>query len=159
MFKAINIKRFFLCVLLTEAVGVASWLVTQDSASQYGGFIKPAMALPVGAFAWIWGIVLLLAGAALYIVRESSSGRHKGTGAAVTFFYVTLFFTFLRPILLFGFGLHGFTVIWMIALVILLVINIKQFFGRHRAAGVMMIPCFLWALYLIYLYYGIWSMN
>ena len=158
MFKAINIKKLLSCVVLTELVGVISCLIGGDGSAQYGGFLKPALAMPAGAFPWFWGIFLLLAGVALYIVYESA-GRRKSARPAVTLFYIQLAFTFMLPILFYGLQLRGFAVIWTVALLILLAVNIRQFYVISKPAGILLIPYFLWAVYLLYLYYGIWSMN
>ena len=158
MFTAINLKKLFKNILFVECAGVLSALITRGAAREYAAFVKPNFAPPAYAYAVVWAILFAFMGIALYTLGASSA-KPETKKTAYIFFYIHLAFNFFLNIIFYNLNMHGFAIIWLIALILLAAVNIRQFYTISKGAGILLVPYILWSLFALYLYYGIWILN
>lgn len=154
----IHWKRLLLCLAIPLAVGGAAALLTQSSMERFEQLNQPPLSPPGWLFPIAWTALYILMGTAGYLVLQSGAGKpliHR----ALWVYGVQLAFNFLWPIFFFRLGSHLFSLIWLIALWILILITILRFFRIKTAAGWLLAPYLLWTTFAAYLNLGVCLLN
>ena len=154
----INWKRLIICLAIPLAVGGAAALLTQNSMESFEQLSQPPLSPPGWLFPIAWTVLYILMGTASYLVLESGAGKsviHRALRA----YGVQLAFNFLWPIFFFRMGAYLFSLIWLIALWILILITILRFFQIKTAAGWLLVPYLLWTTFAAYLNLGVYLLN
>lgn len=154
----INWKRLIICLAIPLAAGGAAALLTQSSMEQFEQLNQPPLSPPGRLFPIAWTALYILMGTASYLVLQSGAGKpliHRALRA----YGVQLAFNFLWPIFFFRMGSYLFSLIWLIALWILILITILRFFRIKTVAGWLLAPYLLWTTFAAYLNLGVWLLN
>lgn len=144
-------------ILLTEAVGGLSALLSGGMELYESGIQKPPLSPPGIVFPIVWTILfaLLGIGAARIYLAPDSPERTK----ALTLYLVQLAVNFFWSILFFRFEAFGFALLWLILLWILILWMADAFAQVDKWASALQIPYILWVAFAGYLNFGVWRLN
>ena len=121
--KIRNKSALIISILIPLTVGTMSALFSGNMSS-YSILNKPAFSPPGFIFPVVWTILYILMGASSYIVYFSNSSNKS---KALLLYCIQLFFNFCWSIIFFGLDLFLFAFIWLIALIFIIIIMIRQF--------------------------------
>lgn len=153
--KTRNKSAFIISILIPLAVGILSALIGGNMSS-YTTLNKPALSPPGFVFPMVWTILYILMGISSYIIYSSNSpNKFK----ALLFYGIQLFFNFFWSIIFFGASQYFLAFIWLIALIYILVLMIRQFYIVSPLAAYLQIPYLLWCLIAACLNFAIFIMN
>ena len=141
-------SSYIVSAALALSVGILAGLISGGSMEIYTELIKPPLAPPGWVFPAVWFILYILMGIAAADIWESSS-PDKDT--ALTVYAVQLAVNFLWPIFYFVFDARLLSFIWIIFLIILVFLTIKQFSAISPKSGWLLLPYFAWLLFAAYL--------
>jgi len=151
-------KPYVLFVLLAEAVGGLSALLTKDGMELYRTAIeKPPLSPPGIVFPVVWAILYLLMGIGAARIWLTPQSRDRTQ--SLILFFVQLAFNFVWSILFFELEAFGFAFVWLAALWALIIWMTLSFRELDRPAAWMQAPYILWVLFAGYLNYGVWLLN
>ena len=154
----VGFKRYALWVLFCEAVGALSGFLTRNGTRIYEQSVdKPPLTPPGIVFPIVWGILFALMG--ISAARVSVQGERSMRRAALTVFFVQLFFNFFWSIIFFNFQTFGLAFIWLLLLLALVVLMIVLFARVDKAAALLQLPYLLWVGFALYLNFGVWRLN
>ena len=145
-------------ILLTEAVGLLSGLLTRNASQIFNeSIIQPPLSPPASLFPVIWTILYALMGisAARISIQPPSKDRSKGlllflTQLAVNFFWSPIFFNAQA---------FGLAFLWLLLLRFLSWKMVRIFYKSDPIAAYLQIPYLLWLTFAVYLSGGIWYLN
>ena len=92
----------------------------------------------------------------LYIVSET---KNLDIEKSYLIYIAQLIVNSLWTLLFFGLKLRLFSFIWIILLIILVIIMIKNFYDKNKLAGLLQIPYLLWLIFAGYLNLMIYILN
>ena len=124
--------------------------------SSYSILDKPAFSPPEFIFPIVWTILYILMGISSYIVYSSNSPNKP---KALLIYGIQLFFNFCWSIIFFGLDLYLFAFIWLIALIFIIIIMIRQFYIVSPLAAYLKIPYLIWCIFAAYLNFSIFILN
>lgn len=153
--KIRNKSDFIISILIPLAIGVLSALIGGNMSS-YSTLNKPTLSPPGYIFPIVWTILYILMGISSYIVYSSNSPNKS---KALLLYGVQLFFNFFWSIIFFGASQYFLAFIWLIAMIYIIVLMIKQFYIVSPLAAYLQIPYLLWCLFAAYLNFVIFIMN
>ncbi len=154
----VGFKRYALWVLFCEAVGALSGFLTRNGMRIYEQSVdKPQLTPPGIVFPIVWGILFALMG--IGAARVSVQGERPTRRAALTVFFLQLFFNFFWSIIFFNFQTFGLAFIWLLLLLALVVLMIVLFARVDKAAALLQLPYLLWVCFALYLNFGVWRLN
>ena len=120
-------KPYAVCIVLTEAVGAFSGLLTRDGMKTYEAFAaKPALTPPGAVFPIVWSILYALMG--IGAGRIWLSSRSVLRKRSLMLFAMQLAVNFVWSLLFFNAKVYGFAFIWLVLLWILIVL---MYIGRY----------------------------
>ena len=122
----------------------------------YTALNKPAFSPPGYIFPIVWTILYILMGISSYIVYSSNS---PNKAKALLIYGIQLFFNFCWSILFFGFNLYLLAFIWLIALIFIIIIMIREFYAVTPLAAYLQIPYLIWCIFAAYLNLFLFIMN
>ena len=157
MFK--NWKNFAFWILVSEAAGIISALLTRDGVIIYGSeIIKPFLSPPPVIFPVVWTILYALMGygAAKIYTANSNSGYKK---SALIFFAIQLFINFCWCFIFFSLRMFGTACLWLVVLIICVAGMMITFHRVNKFASYIQIPYLIWLLFALYLNYAVWTLN
>lgn len=147
MFK--KYKPYIIQIAIALLVGGLAALLTNGGFKDYEQLIKPPLAPPPILFPIVWSC--------LYILMGISAGRiSKAEGHVPFIYWLQLFVNFLWPIIFFSLEAYLFAFIWIVLLLILIVLMIKEFYRTDKVAAYLQIPYLIWTLFATYLTFFIW---
>lgn len=151
----INWKKLIFFIVVTFVVGgFFSFFI--NSSSFYNSLEKPALSPPGIVFPIVWSILYTLMGISLYIISESKSLDKE---QSYLIYILQLIVNSLWTLLFFGFGLKFISLLWIILLIVLVVIMIKNFYKINKTAGLLQIPYSIWLFFAAYLNLAIFILN
>lgn len=156
--KAKTWKVYVSYILLTEAVGLISGLLTREGTKIYSeSIIKPPLSPPALIFPIIWVILYALMGfSAARISLAEQSVRKK---RALYIYAVQLIFNFFWSIIFFSFQAFAVAFFWLLILLALILWMIAAFKKIEPLAGYLQIPYAVWVSFAGYLNLGVWLLN
>ncbi|MCH5268635.1 MAG: tryptophan-rich sensory protein [Lachnospiraceae bacterium] len=152
--KKTNKSELIIAILIPLAVGSLSALLSGNKTA-FSLLTKPPISPPAWVFPVVWTVLYILMGISYYMIYVSGDKRKS---MALKLYVVQLFFNFFWSIFFFGFLHLLFAFFWLIALIVLVGIMIRQFIRIRPLAGYLQIPYLLWCLfaavlnYMFYLY-------
>lgn len=152
-----KIKTYAVSILIAEAVGAVSALLTNMAMDRYALAEKPALTPPDIVFPIVWSILFALMGISAARIWLSPPTRAKTHGLII--YAIQLFFNFLWSILFFNFQAYGLAFVWIVALWALILLMIVKFNETDRIAALLQIPYLLWVTFAAYLNYMVWQLN
>ncbi len=153
-FRVFNLKKVLQAafyILLPVVLGFVVTQVIGETDSFYKPLQKPPLAPPPIVFPIVWTVLYLLMGIASYLVRDNKT--------AMFAFYLQLAMNYAWVFLFFGFHLIGFSVFWLILLIIATIITTVLFWQDNKTAGILMLPYNIWLFIALYLNAGIAILN
>lgn len=152
--KKTNWKTYALWILLAEAVGGLSGLLSRESVKLFNATAaQPPLSPPEWVFPVVWGILYALMGisAARIATTESKAG--------LNLFVIQLIFNFFWSLLFFNAQAYRFSALWLALLITLVVLMILAFRKANPLAAWLQIPYLLWLCFALYLNIGVWYLN
>ena len=153
--KIRNKSALIISILIPLAVGSMSALFSGNMSS-YSILDKPAFSPPGFIFPIVWTILYILMGISSYIVYSSNSPNKP---KALLIYGIQLLFNFCWSIIFFGLDLYLFAFIWLIALIFIIIIMIRQFYIVSPLAAYLQIPYLIWCIFAAYLNFSIFILN
>ena len=153
--KPQNRSSLIIAILIPLAVGSFSALISGNM-SLYSTINKPAFSPPSIVFPIVWTILYVLMGISSYIIYSSDSADKT---KALKIYALQLFFNFCWSILFFRYQLYLFSFLWLVILIVLICIMIKDFYKINPAAAYLQIPYLLGCIFAAYLNFSIYTMN
>ena len=152
-----KLKVYSVFLLVTGAVGGLSALLTNMGMESYRSAEKPDLTPPEIVFPIVWSILFALMAISAARVWLTDNSRMRNRSMIV--YAIQLFFNFFWSVLFFNFQAYGLAFLWIIALWVLILIMIVQFYKSDKLAGLLQIPYLLWVTFAAYLNYGVWILN
>ena len=153
--KPQNRSSLIIAILIPLAVGSFSALISGNMAL-YSTINKPAFSPPSIVFPIVWTILYVLMGISSYIIYSSDSADKT---RALKIYALQLFFNFCWSILFFRYNLYLLSFLWLVILIVLICIMIKDFYKINPAAAYLQIPYLLWCIFAAFLNISIYTMN
>lgn len=153
-----NWKVYGFWVLLSEAVGVLSGLLSRNGTALYAQTItKPPLAPPGILFPIVWTVLYALmgVGAARVWLAEDSALRKRG----LNLFVAQLIVNFFWSLIFFNLQAFGFAFFWLLLLLVLVVWMTYTFYQIDPLASFLQIPYIVWLVFAAYLSAGVWILN
>ena len=151
-------KTYAVWILLTEAVGVLSGLLSADGTRIFKEtVIQPPLSPPGFLFPVVWSILYALMGigAARVFMQEKSPER----GRALNLYFVQLIVNFFWSLIFFNAQAYGLAFFWLLLLWALVLWMIIAFGRVDPLAAYLQIPYLLWITFAAYLNLGVWYLN
>ena len=138
------IKNILIPVIMGNVIGliISPFMNYQD-------LNKPPLSPPGIIFPIIWTILYIIMGYSFYKQNEQNK----------TIYYTQLIVNGLWSIIFFVFKWYLLATIWIILLIILVIIMIKNFYKENKLSGLINIPYLLWLLFALYLSLGVYLLN
>ena len=148
-------STLIIAILVPIAVGTLSALFSGNM-QIYSRINKPALSPPGNLFPVVWTILYILMGISSYIIYESNDANKE---IALRTYALTLFFNFFWSIIFFRFNLFFTSFVWLLALIILIIRMIREFYLIKPTAAYLQIPYLLWCVFAAYLNFMIFRLN
>lgn len=146
----IYIKSILVPVIIGGAVG----LITSNYID-YNSLVTPAFAPSSIVFPIVWTILYILMGLSYGILKSNSLLNDKIT----VIYYLQLFVNALWSIFFFVFKWRLFSFFWILLLIILVFLMIKEFYSKSKISALLQIPYLLWIIFASFLNLSIYLLN
>ena len=158
MYKSVNIrlKPLVISLLISLGTGGLSALLTRNEMEHYKALNQPPLAPPAMVFPIVWGILFTLMGISAYLVYISHSKEKK---RALILYGVQLVMNFAWTLIFFNRHAYLLAFIWLVALWLVILAMIIDFFKVRPLAGWLQIPYLLWVAFAGYLNIMIYFLN
>ena len=126
----INFKKLFIFILIPVSLwGITGILTT--SISNINSIIPPWI------FPIVWTILYILMGISSYLIYEK-------TNEIPRIYIIQLIINLLWSFVFFTFNLKTLALIWILFLILLVIIMIKDFLSKNKLAGYLQLPYLIW---------------
>ena len=146
----IYIKSILVPLLIGGLVGIVT-----SNYIDYNSLIQPSWAPPSFLFPIVWTILYTLMGISYGILKSNSLLDSK----ASTLYYVQLFVNALWSIFFFVFKWRLFSFIWILLLIVLVFLMIKDFYSKNKVAGLIQLPYLFWIIFASFLNLAVYLLN
>ncbi len=146
----VYIKSILVPLILGGIVGIA---ISPDM--DYSSLIQPSFAPPSILFPIVWTILYILMGVSYGILKSNNLTDDKIN----TIYYWQLFVNLLWSIFFFVFKWRLFSFIWILLLIVLVILMIKEFYSKNKVAGLLQIPYLLWIIFASILNLAVYLLN
>ncbi len=153
-----NKKSLIVAVALPLAVGGLSALITGGAMKDFANINQPPLSPPGWLFPIAWTILYILMGVASWLIFVSKAPYKKKNNALVLY-AIQLFFNFFWSIFFFKLNLYTFSLIWLIALLVLIIATAVKFKKISNTAFGLIVPYILWVCFACYLNLGVAILN
>lgn len=126
----INFKRLLIFIIVPLSLGALIGLITTPN-SNINSIIPPWI------FPIVWTTLYILMGISSYLVYEETKEISK-------IYIIQLIFNLLWSFIFFTFNLKTLAFIWILLLILLVIIMIRDFLSTNRLAGYLQIPYLIW---------------
>jgi len=154
-----RVKPYIISIIIALGVGIVSSLLTMDNMRIYSEVNTPPLSPPSIVFPIVWSILFLLMGisaAMIYTSDNASLGERK---KALYIYALSLFFNFTWSLIFFNLREFLFAFIWLVALFVLILKTIIEYYKINKVAGLLQIPYAIWVAFAGYLNFGIYLLN
>lgn len=148
---------YLVFILLTEAAGLLSALLSSDGSGFYAMVVKPPLAPPGWLFPVVWAVLYALMG--FGAARIWLTGPTRERQQALLIFGLQLAVNFCWSPFFFNARAFGLSFLWLLLLWLLIVLMIADFRRLDRTAARLQLPYLLWVSFAGYLNYMIWQLN
>lgn len=139
-----NWKNLIVSVLLCELVGILGTPFTLSAIpTWYATLNKPFFAPPNRIFGPAWTLLYFLMGVSFYLIWKQG-WRKKKIKTAGIFFLVQLVLNFLWSPIFFGLRAPLLGLITIVAMWIMIVITMKEFYPLSKLAFYLLVPYLVW---------------
>ena len=150
-----NLSTLVISILIPIAVGSISALLSGNM-DIYSTLNKPPLSPPGFIFPIAWTILYILMGISSYIIYMSQSPNRE---KALKIYAVQLAINFFWSILFFGFSQYFISFLWLVLLIAVIIVMIREFYQISPLAAWLQIPYLLWCLFAAYLNFMIFRLN
>ena len=126
----INYKKLSIFILIPLILGIIVGLITTKNSNIES--ILPPIVFPI-----VWTILYTLMGISSYLV-------YKETNEIPKIYISQLIVNLIWPFIFFKFELFTLAFIWILLLILLVIIMIKDFLSKNNLAGYLQIPYLIW---------------
>lgn len=147
---SIYIESILIPVLLGTLIGFIT-----SSYMDYSMLNKPELSPPGIVFPIVWTILYILMGISYAILEERKLIDNKIN----LIYYVQLFVNLLWSIFFFVLKWRLFSIFWILLLIVIVIIMIKEFYNKNKLSGLLQIPYLLWISFAAYLNIAIYLLN
>ena len=141
-------------ILVPLLVGGLVGLLTSNYIN-YNNLIQPSFAPPSILFPIVWTILYTLMGVSYGILKSNSLTNEKIN----KIYYLQLFVNALWSFFFFVFEWRLFSFFWILLLIALVILMIKEFYAQNKVAGFLQIPYLLWLIFASVLNLSIFLLN
>lgn len=146
------------CIALSFLAGAIGSLATiSNIPTWYAALDKPPFLPPNEVFGPVWSVLYTLIGIALFLVVRS--GIEGSKTKAYLWFGIQLVLNTLWSLVFFGLHLPWVAFVIIVLLLGAIVINFGYFRQFSKAAGLLLVPYFLWCCFAGYLNLGVALLN
>ena len=128
----INYKKLLLFILVPLSLGTLVGILTSSNSNIES--ILPPWIFPI-----VWTILYILMGISSYLIYEKTNEIPK-------IYIIQLIFNLLWSFVFFTFNLKTLAFIWILFLILLVIIMIKDFLSKFKLAGYLQIPYLIWLI-------------
>lgn len=151
-------KAYVFWILLSEAVGILSGLLSRQGVEAYGTSIIPApLSPPAIVFPIVWTILYALMGIGAARVYLAPPSEDRTVGLWV--FVLQLVFNFFWSLIFFNAQNFDLAFYWILALWVLILWMILTFRKVDPTAAWLQIPYLLWVTFATYLTWSVRMLN
>lgn len=143
-------------ILIIEAVGYLSSMLSGDISAAYNLLIKPPFSPPGIVFGIVWPILYALLGAAGYLIYRENS---EESSQVFMWYLIQLLLNFSWSIIFFRFQAYWVALLVLILMDIITAYIIMKSRKINKYASLLMIPYLIWILYATYLNLGFALLN
>lgn len=140
--------------LLPIIGGVIVGLITSGY-MDYKNMVKPPLSPPSIVFPIVWTILYILMGISYFLATKDNENNKE----LDQIYLLQLLVNFLWPIIFFVLGMYFTAFIWIVLLIILVIVMIKELLKNNKISGYLQIPYLIWLLFATYLNLGITLLN
>jgi len=126
----INYKRLIIFILVPLLLGGLVGILTSTNSNVDS--IIPSWIFPI-----VWTILYILMGVSSYLIYEDTNEIPK-------IYIIQLIFNLLWSFIFFTFNLKTLAFIWILFLILLVIIMIRDFLSKNKLAGYLQIPYLIW---------------
>ena len=156
--KKVNWKIYGFWILLTEAVGALSGLLTRQGNEIFKeSVVQPPLSPPALVFPIVWGILYGLMGISAARIRLSPESANRSKG--LNLYFSQLIVNFFWSLIFFNAQAYGFAFFWLLLLWVLVLWMILTFRKVDPPAAYLQIPYLIWLTFAAYLNLGVWYLN
>ncbi len=153
-----NWKTYVGWIVFTEAVGVASALLTKDAMEHYRNeVIRPPLSPPAILFPIVWVILYALMGWGAALVSLNTRGKDRSI--SIGLYLAQILFNFFWSLIFFNREDYLFALIWIVILLALIIAMTVYFSRVSKTAAYLQIPYILWVAFATYLTAGVLALN
>lgn len=157
-YKKIYVFPLVIAIIIPLLVGIFSAFLTSDDMKAYEVMKHPPLAPPGWLFPIVWTILYIVMGIASYLVYVSDAGAEQKR-MALTFYAAQLIMNMFWSTLFFTYKLYLVSLIWLLAMWVLIIICVFRFLRISKAAAAMMGALLLWTTFAAYLNLAYFIMN
>ena len=151
-------KQYAFWILLSEAVGLISGLLSMEGMNTYAETAtQPSFAPPDVLFPIVWTLLYALMG--IGMARVQLHGTLPGRTEAGNLFIAQLIVNFFWPLVFFNAKVYGLTLAFLGFLWVLVARMLIVFRKEDRLAGTLQIPYLLWLSFALLLNEQVWQLN
>ena len=150
----LNFKKLIGIILITFLIGNIFTLFTIDN-TYYKSLVKPFFIPPI-IFPITWSTLYLLMSISLYRVTESIDVRKK---ECIVYYFIQLIVNSLWTLFFFGLNFIGFSFIWCVLLLVLVIIMSSKFYLVDKISAYLNVPYILWLIFASFLNLSILLLN
>lgn len=151
-------KAYVLWVVLTEAVGALSGLLTREGSKAFNETVlQPPLSPPAIVFPIVWAILYALMGIGAARIWMAEPSRQRSWG--LNLFIAQLVVNFFWSLIFFNLQAFGFAFAWLLILWVLVALMTVCFYLTDRLAAWLQVPYILWLTFAAYLCAGAWLLN
>lgn len=147
-------KELIVAILIPVILGFIFSMFT-NSSTVYKELIKPKLSPPGYFFPIVWTILYILMGISSYLIYEKEGIDNK----RIKLYGIQLFVNLFWTIIFFNFRLYLLSFLWLVFLIILVIMMIKEFLNIDKKAAYLQIPYLIWILFASYLNFSIFILN
>lgn len=148
--------KLIISLIIPQAVGGLSALLSGGAMNRYYSVIRPSFAPPGWVFPVIWPVLYLTMGAAAYLIWSGGCDNKK---RALALYGAQLFLNFLWPLVFFSLGAYLAAFVLLIALIAVAAAAAREFLICRKASGILLIPYLLWLIFAAFLNYAVYVLN
>jgi translocator protein len=164
-YRGRNARPNWLALIAFVALALAAGVIgavfsparSPAAAVWYASLLKPAWIAPSHWFAFVWTILYVLMGTAVWLVSRERYHARRATAFAA--YAVQLLLNALWAPLFFGERNLGAGLFDTVALWLATLWTLREFFTVRAPAALLLVPYFLWVSYAMVLNFSLWRLN
>ena len=118
----------------------------------YRDMVKPPLSPPGIVFPIVWTILYILMGISYFIATKDNEDNKE----LDQIYLLQLLVNFMWPIIFFVLEMYFTAFLWIILLLILVIVMIKELLKVNKISGYLQIPYLIWLLFATYLNLGLY---